>query len=103
VCQLLSVVLHYIWLTLFTVKYDLGIQGIGISVALTNGVTYLSLIVYGFYVKEIRDCFFWPDGRALLGLWDFLKIAIPMTLMQCTDWWVFELMIFTAGLFGVIA
>jgi len=25
VCQLLSVALHYIWLTLFTVTYDLGI------------------------------------------------------------------------------
>jgi len=70
---------------------------------MTNGVTYLSLIVYGFYVKEIRDCLFWPDRRSLYGLWDFLKIAIPLTLMQCTDWWVFELMIFTAGLFGVIA
>jgi len=73
--------MHYIWLTLFTKTYDLGIQGIGISVAMTNGVTYLSLIIYGYYVKEIRECLFWPDRRALIGLWDFLKIAIPLTVM----------------------
>ena len=31
----------------------------------------------------------------------YLKIAIPAAMMTCTDWWVFELMIFTSGLFGI--
>lgn len=94
--------MHYIWLTIFTVKYDLGIQGIGISVALTNGVTYFSLLIYSNYVQELQDCLFCPDRRSFFGLWEYIKIAIPMTLMTCTDWWVFEIMIFTAGLFGVV-
>ena len=42
-----------------------------------------------------------PDERSFYGLWIYIKIAIPATLMTCTDWWVFELMIFTSGLFGV--
>ena len=36
-----------------------------------------------------------PDSRSFYGLGIYIKIAIPATLMTCTDWWVFELMIFT--------
>jgi MATE family multidrug resistance protein len=97
-----SIVLHYVWLTLFTVTYELGIKGIGISVAITNGVSFISLFVYSCYIPELQDCMIWPDKRSLYGLWDYIKIAIPMTIMMCTDWYVFELMVFTAGLFGVI-
>ena len=42
-----------------------------------------------------------PDSRSFYGLWPYIRIAIPSALMTCTDWWVFELMIFTSGLFGV--
>lgn len=42
-----------------------------------------------------------PDGRTFYGLMVYIKVAIPNALMTCTDWWVFELMIFTSGLFGV--
>ena len=70
---------------------------------MTNGITFIALVTYSYFVKEIRDCLFMPDKRALIGLWDYLKIGIPLTLMNCTDWWVFELMVFTAGLFGVIS
>jgi Na+-driven multidrug efflux pump len=69
---------------------------------MTNMVTYVLLLIYTQFVKEIQDCLFLPDRRSLQGLWEYLKIAIPLALMQCTDWWVFELMVFTAGFYGVI-
>jgi hypothetical protein len=69
---------------------------------MTNGVTCLSLVIYANFVPEIRDCLFWPDRRSFYGIYDFMKICIPLTIQQCSDWWVFELMVFTAGIFGVV-
>jgi hypothetical protein len=43
----------------------------------------------------------WPDMRILLGLKEYLQIAIPSMLMIFLDWWVWELMILLSGYLSV--
>lgn len=31
---------------------------------------------------------------------EFLKLAVPGTLMQCAEWWAFELLAIFAGILG---
>ena len=101
VCQFISIALHGFWLYVFTSHFGLGIYGIGLAGVLTNTTSCGLMVAYSSCIEEIKECIFWPDGRSFYGLWMYLKIAIPAALMTCTDWWVFELMIFTSGLFGV--
>ena len=68
---------------------------------MSNTITCVLMILYSNYIPEIREAIFMPDSRSFYGIWMYIKIAIPATLMTCTDWWVFELMIFTSGLYGV--
>ena len=101
ICQFISIALHAFWLFLFTRYNEFGIIGIGMAGVLTNSISTLLMVLYSWKIDEIKECIFMPDGRSFYGLWMYVKIAIPAALMTCTDWWVFELMIFTSGLFGV--
>jgi multidrug resistance protein, MATE family len=99
--QLLSIGLHGTWLYLFTQTYDYGIMGIGLAGCLTNFIAWLLMVVYSCFIPEIKESIFLPDSTSLYGYGDYIRIAIPAAFMTCTDWWVFEIMIFTSGLFGV--
>ena len=59
------------------------------------------MIIYSYYIPEIEEAIFLPDSTSLFGYGEYIGIAIPAAFMTCTDWWVFELMIFTSGMFGV--
>lgn len=41
----------------------------------------------------------WPDSRTFVGIWPYIKLAVPTTIMICLDWWVWELMILMCGYF----
>jgi multidrug resistance protein, MATE family len=99
--QVLSIALHGTWLYLFTQTYDYGITGIGMAGCLTNFIAWLLMVIYTQFITEIQESVFLPDSTSLYGYSDYIRIAIPAAFMTCTDWWVFEIMIFTAGLFGV--
>lgn len=43
--------------------------------------------------------FFTKDTRS--GWCEYLKLAVPSTLMQCFEWWAFELIAIFAGILSV--
>jgi len=57
---------------------------------------------FTYLQTDIREAWIWPDRRILGKVDQYLKLAIPSTLMICLDWWVWELMILLAGMIGVV-
>ena len=55
------------------------------------------------YEQEIQKAIFFPGPESFYGIGEYVKIAVPSTIMTCMDWWSFEIMIFTSGFFGVTA
>jgi Na+-driven multidrug efflux pump len=42
-----------------------------------------------------------PNKQVLKGLGVQLIIALPIVVMNTFDWWVYDIMIFMAGMYGV--
>jgi MATE family multidrug resistance protein len=53
----------------------------------------------GTYVREVGH----PTRRECLQGWgEFLKLALPGTLMVCAEWWGFEVTVIAVGLMGEV-
>jgi multidrug resistance protein, MATE family len=72
-------------------------------------------VTYGanFLLQEIAvNCYFWNDLKpysanfwrreTFKGWLRFLKLAVPSTLMQCFEWWAYEVLAIFAGILGTI-
>ena len=43
------------------------------------------------------------DRNSLCGWPEYLRLAIPATILLCSEWWAFEILTLIAGLIGVKA
>jgi len=80
-----------------------------LGAAIALNITFCSnFIVQEFYVRFIDWVFFKDFIQPLFhrssfdwqGAKEFLKLAVPGTMMQCAEWWAFELLAIFAGLLG---
>lgn len=63
-CQGLGTILHgFICYYLVWVK-SFGIQGVGISGSISNGLIYLFLLAYTWWTEEIREAISLPNRQA---------------------------------------
>ena len=99
-CSLIALFLHGGWVWLFAVYMDLGVTGFGLAVSMSNAITCVLMLILTNYEKTIEEAIFLPGEESFYGLGEYIKIAIPSTIMTCMDWWSFEIMIFTSGYFG---
>jgi Na+-driven multidrug efflux pump len=80
---------------------NFGIAGIGYASIFTNALVLTLFLLILAKDSSMRDAIFWPDKRTFKGLCTQLSVGFPMMLMICMDQWIFEIMIFNAGFFGV--
>lgn len=97
----ISIFFHIGLSYLFVWKLDYGIKGTGIASTLTNSINYLFLICFSNSIPEIKEAITLPDSRVFSGLWQYLSLGIPSTIMLCLEFWVYDLMILMAGYIGV--
>jgi len=97
----ISIVFHIILSWVFVWKLDYGIVGTGIASTLTNSINYIFLLVLSKCIPSIQDAIKLPDARAFTGLWQYLKLGIPSTIMLCLEFWVYDIMILMSGYIGV--
>jgi MATE family multidrug resistance protein len=45
----------------------------------------------------------WPlfDVESISAWGEYLKLAVPTTLLMCIEWWAFEFIIIFSGILGV--
>lgn len=51
--------------------------------------------------KRLRKSFFLPNKETFKNLSDYVRLAIPSTLMLIFDWWSFEILAVMAGSISV--
>mmetsp|Transcript_107060 Transcript_107060/g.148110 ORF Transcript_107060/g.148110 Transcript_107060/m.148110 type:complete len:147 (-) Transcript_107060:60-500(-) len=104
ICQSITAALHFLWLWLFITYLDLGVVlGAAIALNMTYCLTFLNQTIYCSIIK--RE-FFKPltadyFSKDTFSDWKpFLKKGVPGTLLQCFEWWAFELLAIFAGYLG---
>jgi len=102
-CSFISLVFHGPWVYFLTVYLDLKVVGFGIAVSISNATTCILMLILTLREKKIEEAIFFPNSESFFGIYEYLRIAIPSTMMTCMDWWSFEIMIFTSGYFGKTA
>jgi Na+-driven multidrug efflux pump len=103
-CLAIGVFSHQYSSKYFVIDLDMGIQGTGMALVLTNTIIFsLQLFYSSFMMPEIQESVFCIDSRSLNwgGVKSYMKIGGPAIMMSCLDWWVFELMIVISASFGV--
>ena len=81
----------------------LGQDLLGLSLATLTAFSakLLFLLTYSCCKKEILETT-QPLNAATFRDWgSYIKIALPATLTQCSDWWAFEILVFISGYAGV--
>ncbi|KAI0496685.1 hypothetical protein KFK09_023009 [Dendrobium nobile] len=94
----ITAIIHVINCWFFTYKTGLGYRGAALSVSISYWLNLLLLVLYVFLSPSCKSTWTGFSREAFHGLWDFLKLGIPSTLMVCFQNWQFELLLLLAGL-----
>jgi MATE family multidrug resistance protein len=97
VCTVIGTLFHIFWCYILIFKAELDIIGVSIATCITNFSILFLIHLYAYQVEDIKEAWFLPDRKTYEGLKEFLKIAIPGTLMLCSEWWLFELLTLLSG------
>ena len=90
---------------LFIIYLDWGVHGAALALNITYILNFLVQELYirvydwAFFKEFIqpiftRESFNWEGTKA------FLQLGVPGTLMQCAEWWAFELLAIFSGMLG---
>ncbi|KAI9120135.1 hypothetical protein K1719_008783 [Acacia pycnantha] len=77
-----------------------GLHSVGAAVAISVWI-WTNVIVLSLYMKFSSACALTraPISVELFkGIGEFLRFAVPSTVMMCLEWWSFELLILLSGL-----
>ena len=103
-CQVSTTCLHFFWCWLLIAKLEWGVAGAAMALNITYVLCFLLQELYYrvFKYSEFENLiapFFCAE--TMQGWGTYLKLGVPSTLMQCFEWWAFELIAIFAGIVGV--
>ena len=95
--NIFGIICQLIFCEYFVKHLDLGMKGVGISMGLANGISFVCLNVYPLFVEEARAAMRVPGADAVEGIWEYLSKGLPLSLMMFFEWISFEFMIIMSG------
>lgn len=101
----MTTLLHIFWGYFFILSLDMGVAGAAIALNITYVVNfaaqeiYIRFIDWPFFKDFMQPLFTW-DSFSWKGAKEFLRLGVPGTMMQCAEWWAFELLAIFAGILG---
>lgn len=93
--------LHPFWLDYFIIKQQGGVIGLANANMATNLVLLATVILTAHLMPTLRESLFWPGRESLQEWGEWFRIAVPVTIMLCAEWWAFELLIIASGYLSV--
>ena len=100
--QNMSGVLHVLWCYLCVTKAGLGVKGLGLATAITNLSLLVMVTIYASCIPSIQEALFCIQFKSAFKGWkEYLGLGLPATVMLCSEFWAFEILIFLAGILGV--
>ena len=100
--QVISTILHVFWCYLFVSVMELDVEGLGYAMSITALTQFMFTQCYACCVSSIRGAIQLPNAQSFQGWCQYLNLGIPLVLMQCSDWWAFEILTLISGLIGVV-
>ncbi|MCJ8740113.1 hypothetical protein PDJAM_G00055080 [Pangasius djambal] len=98
VANVVNVLNHYILLF----WWDLGVHGSAAANCLAQIFSCFSLFAYIRFKKlHVKTWGGW-SSESLQEWGNYMKLAIPSTLMLCFEWWIYEIGGFLAGMLGEV-
>lgn len=103
-CQVSTTLLHFFWCWLYISHWQLEVLGAAMAL---NTTYILCFLMQELWIRVIKREKFEHVSAPLFApetfqeWWQFLKLGVPSTLMQCFEWWAFELIAIFAGIVGV--
>lgn len=85
----------------FVKRAGMAMKGLGISMSLANGLSFICLNIYPLFVREARPAMRLPGADSIIGIYEYLSKGLPLCLMAFFEWISFELMIIISGQLGV--
>lgn len=103
--QCTTTVLHVAWCIIFIRVLDLGVAGAALALNTTYIINFL--IQEGYirfwdwdFFSQFMQPLFQRSSFSWEGAKEFLKLGVPGTMMQCAEWWAFEVLAIFAGILG---
>jgi MATE family multidrug resistance protein len=90
-----TILLHPFWCYIFINIYDLGVSGAAFAMMLTQFLNSLFSTFYIFYYNPAPGSNFF-NMECLTGIVDYLRVAIPCTMITISEWMGFEIQAFIA-------
>ena len=102
--QLITTVLHALWVYLFVFWVDIGMDGIAVATCITYILNFVIGTVYITLNKSVvkEGSWHWINRDSFRGIIEYLRYGIPSMLMVMIDNWSFEVLLFMSGYVGVI-
>jgi multidrug resistance protein, MATE family len=103
-CQVFTTCLHFLWCWLFITQWKWGVAGAAMSLNISYTLCFsLQELYYRVLKRAEFENLIAPyfSAETTAGWCTYLKLGVPSTLMQCFEWWAFELIAIFAGLVGV--
>lgn len=100
---IITSVIHIIWSYLLVIHFKLEILGVGIATILTYFLNFIIISIYCRFDKEICSGFFFFTRDSFSNIGEYLKVAIPSTIMLCLEWWSLEILAFMAAYISIDA
>ncbi|CAI2366216.1 unnamed protein product [Moneuplotes crassus] len=100
--QILSCILHTIWLYLFIDVYGFGLDGVVYATTITYVLSFILPVLYITFYKEVLKPQSWHciNGDSFTGLLEYLEFGVPSMIMLLLEVWGFEVLTLIAGTLG---
>ena len=100
--QMGGTLLHILWCYLLVNKFQMGVTGLGLATAITQVGIFTMVTVYAHCLPSIKESLFCFERSVFKGWCEYFKLGVPATVMLCAEWWAFEILIFLAGILGIL-
>ena len=99
--QIFGSILHVLWCFLFVEVLKFDVEGLGYAVSVTQFINLVFTVCYSNCLPSIKEAIHLPNASSLQGWGEYLRLGIPTMLIECSDWWAFEILLVLAGFIGV--
>ena len=101
IAMIVATFVHIILCFLFIHGLQMDIISLAIASSIKDAVLLCTVMIYGCYSSKINIVLVPINMDALRGWREYLKVSLPSTIMMCSEWWAFEILVILAGTLGV--
>ncbi|KAJ0962766.1 hypothetical protein J5N97_027888 [Dioscorea zingiberensis] len=93
-----TTLLHFVICWILVFKSGLGHRGAALAISISYWINVILLALYIKFSPACKKTWTGFSSEALHDILNFIKLAIPSTVMVCLEFWSFEMLVLLSGL-----